>query len=58
MVSFVPLNIRDEDSLAHVLATADHAVQYGEDLEVRGCDADDDDDEEEGYDYDGEQHDG
>lgn len=36
MVSFVPLNIRDEDSLEHVLMTVDHAIQYGEDLEVRG----------------------
>lgn len=42
MVSFVPLNIRDEDSLDHVLATVDHAVQYGEDLEVRGTDMDGD----------------
>jgi len=35
MVSFVPLNVDDEDSVQHVLATADHAVQYGEDLEVQ-----------------------
>jgi GPN-loop GTPase len=35
MVSFVPLNIKDEDSLEHVLATVDHAIQYGEDVEVR-----------------------
>jgi hypothetical protein len=42
MVGFVPLNINDEDSIAHVLATVDHATQYGEDLEVRGADYDDD----------------
>ena len=36
MVSFVPLNLNDEDSIDHVLALADHTIQYGEDLEVRG----------------------
>lgn len=40
MVSFIPLNIRDEDSIEHVLATVDHAIQYGEDLEVRATDFD------------------
>ncbi|GKY90664.1 hypothetical protein MPSEU_000039800 [Mayamaea pseudoterrestris] len=38
MVSFVPLNIKDEESLEHVLATVDHAIQYGEDAEVRETD--------------------
>jgi GTPase SAR1 family protein len=42
MVGFIPLNIDNEDSIAHVLATVDHAIQYGEDLEVRGADYDDD----------------
>lgn len=42
MVGFVPLNINDEDNISHVLATVDHAIQYGEDLEVRGADYDDD----------------
>ena len=41
MVSFMPLNIRDEDSVDHVLSTVDHAIQYGEDLEVRGAEMDD-----------------
>lgn len=41
MVSFVPLNINSEESLDHVLLTTDHAIQYGEDLEVRGADGDD-----------------
>ncbi|KAL7525257.1 hypothetical protein ACHAXR_000921, partial [Thalassiosira sp. AJA248-18] len=43
MVGFVPLNINDEDSIAHVLATVDHSINYGEDLEVKGADYDDDD---------------
>jgi len=42
MVSFLPLNIRDEDSIDHVLACVDATVQYGEDLEVRGVDIDGD----------------
>ena len=41
MVGFIPLNIKDEESVEHVLSTADHAIQYGEDLEVRGADQDD-----------------
>jgi GTPase SAR1 family protein len=35
MVSFHPLDISDEDSLAYVLYTVDTAVQYGEDADVR-----------------------
>jgi hypothetical protein len=41
MVSFIPLNITDEDSIDNVLAHVDHTIQYGEDLEVRGADGDD-----------------
>lgn len=48
MVSFLPLDITDEDSIDHVLAHVDHAVQYGEDLEVRGADGDDGVDDEAG----------
>ena len=33
-VSFLPLNIREEDSIALVLAHADHALQYGENADV------------------------
>jgi hypothetical protein len=40
MVSYVPLNIKDEDSIDHVLSCVDAAIQYGEDLEVRGMDDD------------------
>lgn len=35
MVSFIPLNIRDEDSIAYVLSNIDNAIQYGEDLEPK-----------------------
>lgn len=38
MVSFLPLNIRDEDSIDHVLSCVDATIQYGEDAEVRGFD--------------------
>lgn len=41
MVSFIPLNITDEESIDHVLAHVDHTIQYGEDLEVRGAEGDD-----------------
>lgn len=34
MVSFLPINITEEDSLNHVLATIDHTIQYGENQEV------------------------
>jgi len=40
MVSFIPLDITDEDSLNDVLAYADAAVNYGEDTEVRIMDDD------------------
>jgi len=46
MVSFVPLNIRDEDSIDNVLAVVDSSIQYGEDLEVRDYDADEGDQDE------------
>ncbi|RKO91944.1 GPN-loop GTPase, partial [Blyttiomyces helicus] len=35
MVSFVPLNIYDEDSVNLVLSQIDNAIQYGEDLEPK-----------------------
>jgi GTPase SAR1 family protein len=38
MVSFIPMNIQDEESIDHVLAHVDHTIQYGEDVEVRGAD--------------------
>lgn len=34
MVSFLPLNITEEDSMNHVLATLDHTIQFGENQEV------------------------
>jgi hypothetical protein len=33
MISFVPLDITDEESLDTVMYHTDHAIQYGEDLE-------------------------
>lgn len=41
MVSYLPLDTRDEDSIDVVLAHIDHSVQYGENAEVRGADFDD-----------------
>lgn len=35
MVSFIPLNITDEDSIEYVLSSIDNAMQYGEDLEPK-----------------------
>jgi hypothetical protein len=45
MVSFLPLNIRDEESIGLVLGAVDHAIQYGEDLDVRGADGSDEADD-------------
>ena len=42
MVSFLPLNIQDEESIDHVLSCVDATIQYGEDLEVRGMDGEED----------------
>jgi hypothetical protein len=41
MVSYLPLNIRDEESIDLVLNAVDHTIQYGEDLDVRGADGSD-----------------
>ncbi|RKP10197.1 GPN-loop GTPase [Thamnocephalis sphaerospora] len=35
MVGFIPLNIRDEDSVEYVLSHVDNAIQFGEDQEPR-----------------------
>eukprot|EP01135_Chromosphaera_perkinsii_P007812 Nk52_evm4s1020 gene=Nk52_evmTU4s1020 len=35
MVSFVPMDIADEQSVGYVLSQADNAIQYGEDLEPK-----------------------
>lgn len=42
MVSYIPLNLQDEDSIQHVWATVNHCIQYGEDAEVRAADRNDD----------------
>lgn len=45
MVQFLPLDSTNEDSVANVLLQIDHAIQYGEDLEVKEAkDQDQDDD--------------
>ena len=31
LIKFVPLNIRDEESLAHILLMVDNCIQFGED---------------------------
>ena len=46
MVSFIPLNIRDEESIDHLLTCVDASIQYGEDLEVREYDGPEANDEE------------
>ena len=38
MVSFVPLDIKDEDSIATVLGHVDMSIQFGEDAEVKAND--------------------
>lgn len=38
MVSFMPLNIKDEDSVEAVVYQIDHAIQFGEDEEVKETD--------------------
>jgi hypothetical protein len=35
LVSFIPLNIQDEESVEVTLAHIDHALQYGEDVEPK-----------------------
>ncbi|KAJ1984795.1 hypothetical protein H4R34_000415 [Dimargaris verticillata] len=35
MVSFIPLDVTDEDSIDYVMSSADNAIQYGEDVEPK-----------------------
>lgn len=52
MVSFLPLDITDEESLDVLMMHADHAIQYGEDMEPKEPkDEDRDGDEEDGGGY-------
>jgi hypothetical protein len=37
MVSFIPLDVTDEDSIAMILLHVDHTLQYGEDMEPKGA---------------------
>lgn len=43
MVSFFPLNIKDEESLELLMANVENCINFGEGLEVRGAEYDDDD---------------
>lgn len=43
LVQFVPLNIKDEDSIASLLITINTMIQYGEDKDVRMVDFDEQD---------------
>ena len=46
LVRFLPLNIKDEESIADVKLTIDNIIQYGEEEDVRMRDFDDPDPEE------------
>lgn len=35
MVTFIPLDITDEESIEYLLSNIDYAIQYGEDLEPK-----------------------
>ena len=48
MVSFVAMDVNDEDSLELVLSHMDNALQYGETVEPRLMDDEDEEDEEGG----------
>ena len=45
MVSFLPLNIHDEESIETVLFSIDHATQFGEDQEPKEPKVNEDDDD-------------
>lgn len=53
LVQFVPLNIKDENSIADLLLTINTMIQFGEDQDVRMTDFDqpDLDDNDEGVEY-------
>jgi hypothetical protein len=53
MVSFLPLDVTDEESIEVVLMHADHAMQYGEDMEPKEPKDDDYGREDDGGDDDG-----
>ena len=44
-VSFIPMDIGSEDSVAEVLYQIDNAIQYGEDLEPKMREGEDDEGE-------------
>eukprot|EP00199_Chlamydomonas_sp_CCMP681_P006572 CAMPEP_0119104244 /NCGR_PEP_ID=MMETSP1180-20130426/2502_1 /TAXON_ID=3052 ORGANISM="Chlamydomonas cf sp, Strain CCMP681" /NCGR_SAMPLE_ID=MMETSP1180 /ASSEMBLY_ACC=CAM_ASM_000741 /LENGTH=280 /DNA_ID=CAMNT_0007088943 /DNA_START=107 /DNA_END=946 /DNA_ORIENTATION=- len=50
LVSFVPLDVTDEESMAEVLYNVDTAIQYGEDAEVKAKDTEPQEGDEDGED--------
>ena len=52
MVNFMPLNVKNESSLAAVLSHIDNATQYAENLEPKDPSEREVDDDEDGHDYD------
>lgn len=44
LISFVPLNLNEEDSIANALITIDNALQFGENEEVKTRDFEEPDD--------------
>ena len=52
LVKFVPLNIKDEESLSNILFVVDNCIQFGEDQEVKVSDFDppeEDEEDDDGY---------
>lgn len=45
LVRFIPLNLKDEESIADVLLTIDNVIQFGEDADVRTKDFEEPDEE-------------
>jgi hypothetical protein len=43
MVNFVPLDVRNEESIQYLLSCIDNCIQYGEDLEPKLKDHDPED---------------
>lgn len=44
LVRFLPINLKDNDSITDILITIDNALQYGEDLDVKTRDFEEEDD--------------
>lgn len=49
LISFVPVNLNDEDSLTNALITIDNALQYGENEDVKTKDFEEEEEDENDY---------